>query len=90
MELEGGLKVIRYVKGLAHSWCSINASFLSLSLISPTGLASHKARIARGKRGGVVIKKKAETKRKHWDGQKGLQVDAHQPGLCPSELTESE
>lgn len=56
MELRGGLKVIRYVRGLAHRKCSINADFLSLRLTSPTGLGSHKARIPGGKRGGSSYK----------------------------------
>lgn len=79
MELEGGLKVIRYVKGPGTAGSPRCALFLSL--ISPLARL-HKARISKRKER-VVIKKKAETKRKHWDGQKGLQVDAHQPGLCP-------
>lgn len=70
MELRGGLKVIRYVRDLAHRKCSINANFLSLRLTSPTGLGSHKARIPGGKRGGIATKKKAETRRKSW-GVKG-------------------
>ena len=64
MELRGGLKVIRYVRGLAHRKCSSNANFISLRLTSPTGLGSHKARIPGGKRGGSIYKKEGRNQKK--------------------------